>query len=70
MNTMLCVCLAMLALSAPATAQQGECFTIAMTNATGGGSLGSILLNKCTGNTWILMRLKFGKVTMLDCTCP
>jgi hypothetical protein len=29
-----------------------------MTNATGGGSLGAILLNKCTGNTWILTRIQ------------
>jgi hypothetical protein len=27
-----------------------------MTNATGGGSLGAILLNKCTGESWILIR--------------
>jgi hypothetical protein len=56
MKTMLCVCLGILALSAPASAQQEECFAVAMTNATGGGSLGSILFNKCTGNTWLLIR--------------
>ena len=56
MRTMLCVCLAMLALPAPASAQQQECFTVAMNNATGGGSLGSILLNKCTGDTWVFTR--------------
>jgi hypothetical protein len=36
--------------------QQQECFMVFMTNATGGGSLGSILLNKCTGDSWILIR--------------
>jgi hypothetical protein len=52
MRTMLLsVCLAMFAF--PASAD--ECFTVAMTNATGGGSLGSILLDKCTGNTWMLI---------------
>ena len=56
MRTMLCVCLAMLALPALASAQQQECFTVAMTNASGGGSLGSILVDKCTGNTWMLVR--------------
>jgi hypothetical protein len=56
MKTMLCVCLGMLALSASASAQQQECFEVVMTNATGGGSLGSILINKCTGNTWVLTR--------------
>jgi hypothetical protein len=57
MKTMLCVCLGMLALSASASAQQQqECFEVAMTNATGGGGLGSILINKCTGSTWLLTR--------------
>ena len=59
MKTMLnclCVCLGMLALSAPASAQKQECFAVVMTNATGGGSLGSILVDKCTGNTWLLIR--------------
>ena len=65
MRTMLCVCLAMLALPAPASAQQQECFTVAMNNATGGGSLGAILLNKCTGDTWvfIITRLPNGATT-------
>jgi hypothetical protein len=57
MKTMLYVCLGVLALSASASAQQQqECFEVAMTNATGGGSLGSILVDKCTGNTWMLTR--------------
>jgi len=61
----------LLALSTPAAfaeqkdaqqkdAQQKECFTIAMTNATTGGSLGSILLDKCTGNSWVLARTRLG----------
>jgi uncharacterized membrane protein len=61
----------LLALSTPAAfaeqrdaqqkdAQQTECFTIAMTNATTGGSLGSILLDKCTGNSWVLARTRLG----------
>jgi hypothetical protein len=41
-------------------AQQKECFTVAMTSATGGGSLGSILLDKCTGNSWVLARTRLG----------
>ncbi len=41
-------------------AQQRECFTIAMTNATSGGSLGSILLDRCTGNSWVLARTRLG----------
>ena len=40
-------------------AQQKECFTIAMANATTGG-LGSILLDKCTGNSWVLARTRLG----------
>ena len=56
MKTMLSVCLGMLAVPVPASAQQQECFAVAMNNATGGGSLGSILVDKCTGNTWMLVR--------------
>jgi hypothetical protein len=41
-------------------AQQKECFTIAMTNAANGGSLGSILLDRCTGNSWVLARTRLG----------
>jgi hypothetical protein len=53
----LCLCLgSLLALSVDAGAQQGACFTVVMTNATAGGSLGSIRLDKCTGNSWILVR--------------
>jgi hypothetical protein len=46
----------LLALSVDAGAQQVACFTVVMTNATAVGSLGSILLDKCTGNSWILVR--------------
>ena len=51
-----------LALSADVRAQQPnagssqrDCFTVTMTNASG-GSLGSILLDKCTGSSWVLAR--------------
>jgi hypothetical protein len=57
----LCLCAGLLlALSADAGAEgalQKECFAVTMTNAAGGGSLGSILLDKCTGNSWILGRI-------------
>ena len=39
---------------------QKECFTIAMSNATGGSNLGSILLDKCTGDSWVLARTRLG----------
>jgi hypothetical protein len=51
----LCVAL-LLAFSADAGAQQRDCFTVSMTSSTSGGSLGSILLDRCTGNSWILVR--------------
>ena len=41
-------------------AQPKECFTIAVSNAGAGGSLGSILLDKCTGNSWVLARTRLG----------
>ena len=41
-------------------AEQKECFTIAMSNATGGSNLGSILLDKCTGDSWVLARTRLG----------
>ncbi len=65
MKSLACVG-AFLALSTPAAfaeqrdAQQKECFTIAMANTTGGGNLGSILLDKCTGNSWVLARTRLG----------
>ena len=46
----------LLALTADAGAQQRDCFTVTMTSSTSGGSLGSILLDRCTGNSWILVR--------------
>jgi uncharacterized membrane protein len=70
MKSLACVG-AFLALSTPAAfaeqrdaqqkdAQQKECFTIAIANTTGGGNLGSILLDKCTGNSWVLARTRLG----------
>jgi len=69
MKSLACVG-ALLALATPAAlaeqrdAQQKdaqkECFTIAMSNAVGGGNLGSILLDKCTGNSWVLARTRLG----------
>jgi hypothetical protein len=40
-----------------ASAQQRECFTVVMSNRTSGDALGSILLDRCTGNSWILVRV-------------
>jgi hypothetical protein len=37
-------------------AQQRECFSVVMNNSTGGGSLGAILIDKCTGTSWIHAR--------------
>jgi len=53
----LCLCVGvLLALSAEAGAQQRDCYTIVMTNSASGGNLGSILLDRCTGNSWVLVR--------------
>jgi len=38
---------------------QRDCFTVIMANP-GGGGLGSILLDKCTGNSWVLARAALG----------
>jgi hypothetical protein len=35
---------------------QGECFAVEMTRGTQGGSLGAILLDRCTGKSWVLAR--------------
>jgi hypothetical protein len=35
--------------------RQRDCFTVTMTNASS-GSVGSILLDRCTGNSWMLAR--------------
>jgi hypothetical protein len=35
---------------------QRECFTVVMNHGTGGGSLGAILVDQCTGKTWQLIR--------------
>jgi hypothetical protein len=55
----LCLCVALLpALSSvDARAQQRECFTVVMTNRTSGDALGSIMLDRCTGNSWLLVRV-------------
>jgi hypothetical protein len=58
-NHLLCVVLLLGLAIAEASAQQNqqkECFTVIMNNSTGGGSLGAILLNKCTGDSWMLIR--------------
>jgi hypothetical protein len=39
-------------------AQQKDCFSVTMTNASSGGNLGSILLDRCTGNSWVLARTR------------
>jgi hypothetical protein len=59
----LCLCVGLvLASSADVGAQQSnagpsqrDCFTVTMTSASG-GSVGSILLDKCTGSSWVLAR--------------
>jgi hypothetical protein len=37
-------------------APQQQCFRVVMNHSTGGGSLGAVLLDRCTGKTWILSR--------------
>ena len=41
-------------------AQPKDCFTVTMSNAKNGGNLGSILLDRCTGNSWVLARTRLG----------
>jgi hypothetical protein len=63
-DTKLPVCLlGNVCIIANANAEERECYEVAMTNATGGGSLSSILINKCTGDTWILVRTNIGNAT-------
>jgi hypothetical protein len=40
-----------------ARAQKMECFSVTMTNATTGAPLGAILLDRCSGNAWVLVRI-------------
>jgi hypothetical protein len=35
---------------------QRECFAVEMTRGTQAGSLGAILLDRCTGKSWVLAR--------------
>jgi hypothetical protein len=43
--------------AATAQQQQGQrCFAVVMNHSTGGGSLGAILIDQCTGKTWVLVR--------------
>jgi len=52
----LSVCLLAGLLSTPCTAQEKEpCFSV--TTTSGQGLTGSILINRCTGETWILTRV-------------
>jgi hypothetical protein len=44
----------------PRDAQPKDCFTVTMSNAKNGGNLGSILLDRCTGNSWVLARTRLG----------
>jgi hypothetical protein len=63
----ICLCLgSVVASSADVSAQQSntgpsqrDCFAVFATNASG-GSLGSILLDRCTGNSWVLGRATLG----------
>jgi hypothetical protein len=36
---------------------QRECFMVVMNHSTVGGSLGAILIDRCTGKTWQLVRV-------------
>jgi hypothetical protein len=36
--------------------QVSSCWRVVMNHSTGGGSLGAIMVNECTGNTWQLVR--------------
>ncbi len=49
-------------LCAQQSTAQRDCFTVIIANASGGG-LGSILLDKCTGNSWVLARAPLGNGT-------
>jgi hypothetical protein len=43
--------------AATAQQQQGQgCFAVVMNHSTGGGSLGAIWIDQCTGKTWVLVR--------------
>jgi hypothetical protein len=44
----------LLATSAAAATDADICYTVTMTNSQGAGAVGAILLDKCTGKTWIL----------------
>src|SRR5262245_46517634 len=41
----------------PQQTPQRQCFTVVMNHSTTGGSLGAILIDQCTGNTWQLIRV-------------
>jgi hypothetical protein len=43
-----------------AAAQQADCYAVAMTNSTNAGNVGSIMINKCTGDSWVLVRTTLG----------
>jgi len=47
-------------------AQPKDCFTVTMSNAKNGGNLGSILLDRCTGNSWILAEVIWGEGRALN----
>jgi hypothetical protein len=65
-----CICLGLvLASSEKGKAQQSnaapaqrDCFAVVTTGAAA-GSLGSILLDRCTGNSWVLARATLGNGT-------
>jgi hypothetical protein len=40
--------------------QQGECFSVVIPNSSDVGSLGSIKINRCTGESWMLVRTSLG----------
>jgi hypothetical protein len=62
----LLLALATVAAGAQQQQQQQECFTVVMNHSTSDGSIGAILLDRCTGKTWHLIRvtLSGGATTM------
>lgn len=47
--------LIMLSFTSAKAQQGGECFAVMMTNNPSAGNVGSIMINKCTGQTWALV---------------
>jgi hypothetical protein len=59
MNRIVCAGLSLVVATVAADAQQqrGECFRVMMNPSGGNLALGSILLDQCTGKSWVLTRV-------------